>query len=361
MRSITSTTPTTVPSSSQTGSVRKPLSCIKWRASITDKSGVTVSGLGVMTSLTGVSSSGSPRAIARVIISLKPKTPTSSPASSTTRAAFRCSAIRSPASRIVVEVLTIVGAPMVKRLLIVVVAVPSASKFPSSAFIASACSPLCVPTTELIVLSIAMLFSSSAFSRRVMALLRHLETSKTPVIAPESSTTGKYRMRFSTIVVRESSAESAAFTQIGLGVITSPISTLDGSRRFATTRHVISLSDTMPARPPSGPTIIAAGALLLRNSCVTVVIESVVEEMMGLLGRNLLTGRSSISSFSETAASPSESDNGAPAVFCFRALELFADLADFLEPLSTELTSDTSSSMSIEPKSDRQPSAPPHP
>jgi len=71
-------------------------------------SGETDSGSGVITLDIAVSFKGSSLAIARVIISLKPKIPTSSP-SSTTRAAFRRSAIISPASLKLVSGLTMVA------------------------------------------------------------------------------------------------------------------------------------------------------------------------------------------------------------------------------------------------------------
>ena len=56
-------------------------------------SGDTDSGLGVMTDATDVCSRGSSFATALLIMSLKPKIPTSSPSWSTTRAAFFASAM----------------------------------------------------------------------------------------------------------------------------------------------------------------------------------------------------------------------------------------------------------------------------
>mmetsp|Transcript_3739 Transcript_3739/g.8331 ORF Transcript_3739/g.8331 Transcript_3739/m.8331 type:complete len:283 (-) Transcript_3739:94-942(-) len=101
-QSITSTIPTTLPLASQTGRVKNLLSCIIWSASNTVVSGDTDSGFGVMTVDTAVKSKGSSFAMARVIISLNPKIPTSWPLS-TTNAALRASAIILPVSWIVVD------------------------------------------------------------------------------------------------------------------------------------------------------------------------------------------------------------------------------------------------------------------
>jgi len=70
-------------------------------------SGDTASGFGVITVDTGVRSSGSSLAMARLIMSLKPKIPTNLPLS-TTNAALRASAIIIPVSCNVVRGDTIV-------------------------------------------------------------------------------------------------------------------------------------------------------------------------------------------------------------------------------------------------------------
>ena len=114
-RSMTPTRPTTEPSASHTGRVRNLLSCMICKASSTVVSGVTDSGLGVITELTAVSSRGNSFAIALDIISLKPKMPTTS-SSSTTRAALRASVITSPVSRRFVPGLTTVAGLPARRL-----------------------------------------------------------------------------------------------------------------------------------------------------------------------------------------------------------------------------------------------------
>jgi len=112
--SITSTSPTTVPSLSHTGNVKNLPSCIICKASNTVVSGNTDSGLGVITVETCVNSRGSSFATARLIISLKPNIPTSSP-SLTTSAAFRDPAITSPVScRVVLGRTTVAGFPASK-------------------------------------------------------------------------------------------------------------------------------------------------------------------------------------------------------------------------------------------------------
>ena len=97
IKSITSTRPTTVPSDSHTGRVKNLLSCIVCSASNTVRSGETDSGLAVITADMLVVSSGKSFATALVIMSLNPNIPTKRPLS-TTNAAFRRSAISSPAS-----------------------------------------------------------------------------------------------------------------------------------------------------------------------------------------------------------------------------------------------------------------------
>ena len=96
--SITSTKPTTRPSLSHTGRVKKSLSCITCSASNTVASGSIDSGFGVITLDTAVSASDSSFAITRLITSLKDKIPMSLPPS-TISAAFRLSAIFSAASK----------------------------------------------------------------------------------------------------------------------------------------------------------------------------------------------------------------------------------------------------------------------
>ena len=96
-QSITSTTPITAPLDSHTGRVRNLLSCIICKASSTVVSGDTASGLGVITEDTLVSSKGNSFAMARLIMSLKPKMPSNFPFF-TTKAAFRASAIIAPTS-----------------------------------------------------------------------------------------------------------------------------------------------------------------------------------------------------------------------------------------------------------------------
>jgi len=109
MMSITSTTPTTLPFFATTGNVKNFWSCMICIASNTVISGKTVSGLGVITDDTAVSSKGSSFATQRLIQSLKPKIPTSSP-SSTTNAAFLASAILIAQSRTFVPGFTTVDA-----------------------------------------------------------------------------------------------------------------------------------------------------------------------------------------------------------------------------------------------------------
>ena len=110
MTSITSTRPTTVPSSSHTGSVKNRWSCITCNASKTDKSGDTASGFGVITCEIADERDMS-FARTRVIMSLKVNTPTSTPLSTISEALRSC-AIRIPASWIVdVGLTTVFGLP----------------------------------------------------------------------------------------------------------------------------------------------------------------------------------------------------------------------------------------------------------
>ena len=114
IKSITSTTPHTRPSFSHTGNVKNLLSCMFCNASITDISGETVSGFGVITVLTVVRSEGSSLATTLDIMSLNPKIPTNSPLS-TTKAAFFAGAINAHACLTVECGDTIVdGAPVSK-------------------------------------------------------------------------------------------------------------------------------------------------------------------------------------------------------------------------------------------------------
>mmetsp|Transcript_41434 Transcript_41434/g.50410 ORF Transcript_41434/g.50410 Transcript_41434/m.50410 type:complete len:252 (+) Transcript_41434:473-1228(+) len=104
-KSITSTIPTTAPSSSHTGNVKNLDSCIICKASNTVMSGDTASGFGVIMLVTSVSSSLSSFAKPLDIISLNDTKPTNSP-SSTTKAAFCVSAINTAVSRRLVSALT---------------------------------------------------------------------------------------------------------------------------------------------------------------------------------------------------------------------------------------------------------------
>ena len=101
IKSITSTRPTTVPSSSTTGRFKNLLSCIVCNASITSMSGSTESGEGVIKEDTAVSSKGISFDTARFITSLNVKIPTNA-SSSTTKAAFLASAISIAVSRMFV-------------------------------------------------------------------------------------------------------------------------------------------------------------------------------------------------------------------------------------------------------------------
>mmetsp|Transcript_173 Transcript_173/g.464 ORF Transcript_173/g.464 Transcript_173/m.464 type:complete len:236 (+) Transcript_173:1897-2604(+) len=192
--SKTSTTPTIVPFSSQTGSVRNLLSCISWSASNPFISGVTVSGLPVITSCTSVRSISSSLATTRVIMSLNPKMPISS-SLSTIRAAFRCSAMRYPASRtVVVGSTSVVALPASMLRSVGMDEVPNALaiRLPRRALRAAFCSspPCCFNTcltTSSAVLE-PLLCTLSIFS---MASLRHFAISSNPTTEPCPSSTGR--------------------------------------------------------------------------------------------------------------------------------------------------------------------------
>jgi len=349
-RSITVTKPTTIPSSSHTGSVKNLFSCIICIASNTVISGVTDSGFGVITLVTSVSSKGSSFATQRDIMSLKPKIPTNSP-SSTTSAALRASAIFTPASRTFVPGLTIVAGLPASRLRKVGEAFPPNAcsiNGPNNICIAAAWVPPapCRLAICLIMSPAASLLFTFAFSSLLIVSCKHFPISNKPTMVPSSSTTGKWRKWFSIIVPSASIALSDIDTQVGLEVITSVTHILDGSRYFATTRRVTSVSVNMPARPPFAPTTKDASPRLLASICATDKTLSSTFDNIGFFGRSF--------------------DTGTSFFFVVEVLTLTAffertDIA-VLRRLWTELSSETSSatSMALE-KMDLQPSAPPLP
>ena len=103
------------------------------------------------------------------------------------------------------------------------------------------------------------------------------------------SRTGRCLKWFSIIVPSASMAESLMSTHLGLGVIT-PSTKLEWSKCFATTRLTMSVSLTIPAKPPSAPTIRAASPLLSFRILQTSSTESLLSAIIGFLGRSLLTG-----------------------------------------------------------------------
>jgi len=263
------------------------------KASSTVVSGDTDSGFGVMIVVTSDSSNGSSFAIALDIMSLKETMPTSRP-SSTTSAALRASDIIIPASRQFVPGRTIVAGRPANRLRSVGEDLPPnawAIKGPNNCCKAAACA-FPAPCTFAICFtasSAALLLFSCARSSLVIASSRHLPISRRPTTAPLSSTTGKWRKRFSTIVARASIAESDIDTHVGFGVITLDTPVDEGSRYLATTRRVISVSDKIPATPPAALVIKAASPRLFASIFATSMTLSLSPEINGFFGRKDFT------------------------------------------------------------------------
>ncbi|KAL3783576.1 hypothetical protein ACHAW5_007884 [Stephanodiscus triporus] len=247
----------TLPLDSHTGRVKNLLSCMICNASSTVVSGDTDSGFGVITVDTGVKSKGNSFATARIIMSLNPNIPTNRPFS-TTNAALRASAILCPVSWIVVN-----GETMVDGL-------PAKTVRRAS--------------------SAALLLFSLLCSSLDIASFKHFAISNTPTTVPLASVTGRWRNRFSTMVINASVAGSDMDTHEGLEVMTSATQVLEARRFFATTRRVTSVSVMIPASSPALLVIMAASPLLLASICA---MESTVEsevDIMGAFGRSLDTG-----------------------------------------------------------------------
>ena len=100
---------------SMRGNVKKLLSCMFCNASITNISGESVSGFGVITVLTIVRSEGSSLAVTLDIMYLNPKLLTNSPLS-TTKVAFFSSAINAYDCLTLECGDTIVGSTLVRKL-----------------------------------------------------------------------------------------------------------------------------------------------------------------------------------------------------------------------------------------------------
>mmetsp|Transcript_13873 Transcript_13873/g.38369 ORF Transcript_13873/g.38369 Transcript_13873/m.38369 type:complete len:346 (-) Transcript_13873:2270-3307(-) len=293
MTSITSTTPTTVPSSSHTGRVRNLLSCMTCRASRTEISGETASGSGVMTVSTVVDSSGNSLATARVIMSLKPKIPISFP-SSTIKEAFLFSVMIAAASRMDVDRSTIVlERPANKLRRVGVDDLPKACdiKLPRRACSAAVWAALapCWLTACMTASSAALSDFSDDFSSLSIASLRHLAMSRIPTMVLLSLTTGKCLKWFSTMIESASIADSPIVTHVGFGVMTSLTHVVPGSTSFATTLLVTSVSVRIPTRPPVSPTRIAAFPRRVANICATERTLSSWGAESGLDGRKCFT------------------------------------------------------------------------
>jgi hypothetical protein len=91
--------------------------------------------------------------------------------------------------------------------------------------------------------------------------------------APSSSVTGRWRKWFSSIVESASIAPLEAATVCGFGVMT-VLTSSSWLTCFATTRRTMSVSDTMPASPPSSSQMRAASPRLEASIWHTVRMES---------------------------------------------------------------------------------------
>mmetsp|Transcript_116074 Transcript_116074/g.335240 ORF Transcript_116074/g.335240 Transcript_116074/m.335240 type:complete len:284 (-) Transcript_116074:542-1393(-) len=283
-------------------------------------------------------------------MSLKEKRPTSWPLS-TTKAAFLRSAITMATSRTLVWGSTTVPGLPSRRLRSVgddLDPKACAIRGPSKAWSAAACSPTApCALTAWRMASLAMLsVLVCAFSSFEMASLRHLAISRMPTTPPSSSTTGRCRKRFSTMVDMASIAGSDLETQDGFFVMTFATAVDEASRCRATTRLVTSVSVKIPCKLPSGPTIKDASPRLPASIWVTASTESSVDDKRGFFGRNLETGRVSF----------------ALSSLLFFDRTLFERLPPVeTRPLTTEAMSETSSKSRVLEKIDLQPSAPPQP
>mmetsp|Transcript_21789 Transcript_21789/g.32989 ORF Transcript_21789/g.32989 Transcript_21789/m.32989 type:complete len:234 (+) Transcript_21789:935-1636(+) len=227
--------------------------------------------------------------------SLKDKMPTNFwvSSSSTIKAALRLSLMRWVAVATVSVGLTRVWGLLVNKLRKVgdVVALPLlAKRGPSKADKAAAWAP--PPPTAWMSASLAAFFDCSwACSSFVMASFKHLPMSKTPLMAPLSSTTGKCRYRCSIMVVNASMAESFIWTHVGWGVMTDDNSVDWGSSCGAATLRVISVSVMIPTKVAVSSMMTAELERFATNSREHEKTVSIWLMRRGFFGRSFDTGR----------------------------------------------------------------------
>jgi len=250
-----------------------------------------------MTDDTSVTSNGSSLATQRLRQSLNEKIPTNSPLS-TTKAAFLLSDIFIPASNTLVWGLTmVVGIPTSILRSDGDVLSPKAFSINGANSICKAAawdpSPPWEATTSMRAPCAAEELLSWDFSSLLIASFKHFAMSSTPTTPLLLSVTGRCRKPFETMVVSASIAESSIETQVGFNVAILDILVEEASSSLATNLLVISVSVTMPARPPSSSTTRDEDARFDAISFATARAVSLCCATSGFLGRSLDTGRSS--------------------------------------------------------------------
>mmetsp|Transcript_107153 Transcript_107153/g.311154 ORF Transcript_107153/g.311154 Transcript_107153/m.311154 type:complete len:218 (+) Transcript_107153:1-654(+) len=159
--------------------------------------------------------------------------------------------------------------------------------------------------------------------------------SSTATMLPSASSTGRWRKWLSIIMISASVALSSIRTHFGFFVMIASTD-VDGSTSLATTRRIMSVLVTMPARQPLSPVSRAESVLAAAIAFDTSRTLEAAARINGFFGRSRATDRS----FSFTCST-------ADAFEALRTLLIF-DCFDRREPmLRIEPVSDSSSSTSI--------------